>query len=144
MTVKLSFDERKWLLKCYWNVENVEVQRRWSVKFGTPPPSRLTITRIRDKFEDDGTVQDVLNSRCERNRSSISNNPDGMSLYSTLLGVYCGRRWRRTRWSSGYHTRLWIGSSRVRSRPGSIDFSERKNPDYDFLRKGSKAVGPVS
>ena len=25
-----------------------------------------------------------------------------------------------------------------------IFFSERKNPEYDFLRKGSKAVGPVS
>ena len=23
-------------------------------------------------------------------------------------------------------------------------FSERKNPGYDFLRKGSKVVGPVS
>ena len=23
-------------------------------------------------------------------------------------------------------------------------FSERKNPEYDFLREGSKAVGPVS
>ena len=23
-------------------------------------------------------------------------------------------------------------------------FSERKNPEYDFLRKGSKSVGPVS
>ena len=23
-------------------------------------------------------------------------------------------------------------------------FSERKNPEYDFLRKGTKAVGPVS
>ena len=30
--------------------------------------------------------------------------------------------------------------------PAGIDrfFSERKNPEYDFLRKGSKAVGPVS
>ena len=27
---------------------------------------------------------------------------------------------------------------------GSLDFSERKNPEYDFLWKGSKAVGPVS
>ena len=27
--------------------------------------------------------------------------------------------------------------------PGRI-FSERKNPKYDFLRKWSKAVGPVS
>ena len=51
MAVKLSFDERKWLLKCYWKVENVvEVQQRWRVEFGTPPP-RVTITRIRDRLE---------------------------------------------------------------------------------------------
>ena len=50
----------------------------------------------------------------------------------------------RPRWSSGYHTRFWIRGSRVRSRPGSMYFSERKNHEYDFLRKGSKAVGPVS
>ena len=30
--------------------------------------------------------------------------------------------------------------------PAGVDgfFSERKNPENDFLRKGSKAVGPVS
>ena len=31
--------------------------------------------------------------------------------------------------------------------PAGVDaffFSERKNCEYDFLRKGSKAVGPVS
>ena len=44
---------------------------------------------------------------------------------------------------SGYHTRLWIRGLRVRSRPGSMDFSERKYPEYDFLRKGSKVMGPV-
>ena len=27
---------------------------------------------------------------------------------------------------------------------GLWNFSERKNPEYDFLRKGSKAVGHVS
>ena len=27
---------------------------------------------------------------------------------------------------------------------GRLIISERKNPEYDFLRKGSKAVGPVS
>ena len=27
---------------------------------------------------------------------------------------------------------------------GQWIFSERKNPEYDFLRKGSKAVGPMS
>ena len=34
-------------------MENVEVQRRWWVEFGTTPspPPRVTITRIRDKFE---------------------------------------------------------------------------------------------
>ena len=60
MAVKLSFDERKWLLKCYWKMENVEVQLLWRVGFGTLPPIRAIMTRIRDKFEVDGTVQDVL------------------------------------------------------------------------------------
>ena len=54
-------------------MENVvEVQRRWRVQFGTPPP-RVTITRIRDKFKVDGTVQDVLKGRCGRKRSSTDN-----------------------------------------------------------------------
>ena len=55
-------------------MENVVgVQRRWRVEFGTPPPTRVTITRIRDKFEVDGTVQDVLKGRCRRKRSSTDN-----------------------------------------------------------------------
>ena len=71
MGAKLSFDERKWLLKCHWKVENVvEIQRRWRVEFGTQPPTRVTITRIQDKFEVDGKVQDVLKGRCGRKRSS--------------------------------------------------------------------------
>ena len=73
MAVKLSFDERKWILKCYWKVENVvEVQRRWRVEFGSPP-TKVRKTRIGDKFEADGTVQDVLKGRCERKRSSTDN-----------------------------------------------------------------------
>ena len=41
---------------------------------------------------------------------------------------------------------LAIGSEVCGFKPGQGDgfFSERKNPEYDFLRKGSKAVGPVS
>ncbi|KAJ4440381.1 hypothetical protein ANN_08522 [Periplaneta americana] len=67
MTVQLSLDERKWTLKCYWKVENVvEVQRRWRVEFGTQLPTRLPTSRIRDKFEVDRTVQDVLKGRCGR------------------------------------------------------------------------------
>ena len=40
--------------------------------------------------------------------------------------------------------RHWIRGSRVQTRPRSMDFSERKNPEYDFIRKGSKAMRPVS
>ena len=62
--MKLSFDERKWLLKCYWKVENVsEVQGRWKDEFGIPPPTRIKITRILEKFEVDGKVQVVLKGR---------------------------------------------------------------------------------
>ena len=129
----------RWM--CYWKVENnVEFQRRWRIEFGTPPPTRVTITRIRDKFEVDAAVQICWNvdekeievqlitrvlmqlcrflprlpkkslRQCSRENGiekssvnrilrvqkwySISNNPDGMSLCSTLLlAVYCGRRW---------------------------------------------------
>ena len=70
MVVKLPFDEHKWLLKCYWKVENVEVQRRWKVKFDTSPLTRVKLTRIRDNFEVDGTVEDMLKGRCGRKRSS--------------------------------------------------------------------------
>ena len=67
MAMKLSFDERRWLLKCYWKVENVvEVQARWRVEFGTPPPTRVTITRIRDKFEVYGMVKGVERSVSKR------------------------------------------------------------------------------
>ena len=74
MAVKLSFDERKWLLTCYWKVENVvEVQQRWTVEFRTLPPTRVTITRIRDKFEVDGIAKDMLKGRCGRKRISTDN-----------------------------------------------------------------------
>ena len=84
MTVKLSFDERWWLLNCCWNVENVfEVQRHWRVEFGTPPPPplptpRISMTRIRDKFEVDGAVQDVLKGRCGRRSSTDNENADAV------------------------------------------------------------------
>ena len=51
----------------------VEFQRRWRIKFGTPPPTRVTITRIRDKFEVDGRAQDILKGRCGRKRNSTEN-----------------------------------------------------------------------
>ena len=49
----------------------------------------------------------------------------------------------RPRWSRSYHTRHWIRGSGVQTRPGSMYFLERKNHEYDLLRKGSTAVGLV-
>ncbi|KAJ4435244.1 hypothetical protein ANN_23822 [Periplaneta americana] len=43
------------------------------VDFGTQPPAKLAITRIRDEFEVNGTVHDVLKGRCGRKRSSTDN-----------------------------------------------------------------------
>ena len=42
------------------------------------------------------------------------------------------------------YTPLYPRFSSIDSGRGRWIFSERKNPEYDFLRKGSKAVGPVS
>ena len=51
----------------------IQVQQRWRVEFGTPPPTRVTIKRIRDKFEVGGTVQDVLKGQYRRKRRSTDN-----------------------------------------------------------------------
>jgi hypothetical protein len=51
----------------------VEVQRRWRNKFGTPPSTQVTITRLRDKFETDGVVQNVNKGRSGRTLSSTNN-----------------------------------------------------------------------
>jgi hypothetical protein len=39
---------------------------------------------------------------------------------------------------------LWYPRSRVRTRPKPSDFSGEKNPQHAFLRRGSKAVCPMS
>lgn len=73
MEARLSFEQRKFILKCYWKCENaVEVQRQFRREFRRDPPTRLTITRIRDKFEADGTVQNVHEKRSGRPRTSTS------------------------------------------------------------------------
>jgi hypothetical protein len=55
--VNLTFEQCKWIIKCYWKMENVtKVQRHWRNKFGTPPPTRDMVTKICDKSEADGTV----------------------------------------------------------------------------------------
>jgi len=67
-----SFEERKAVLKWYFKFENSEVQRQWRNEFGTQPPTRLTIARIRNKFEIDGTVGDVHKERFGRPRTATT------------------------------------------------------------------------
>ena len=67
---RLSFEERKAVLKWYFKFENIsEVQRQWWNEFGTQPPTHLTIVRVRDKFEINGTVGDVHKERSGRPRT---------------------------------------------------------------------------
>ena len=57
---RLNFEERKFILKCYWKTENIsEVQRRFRTEFQRDAPMRLTITCLRDNFEEEGIVRDV-------------------------------------------------------------------------------------
>ena len=71
--VRLSFEARKQIIKWYWKFENVAaVRRQWRSEYGTEPPSRLTTTRLRDKFEIHGTVCDVHKGRSGRPRTATS------------------------------------------------------------------------
>jgi hypothetical protein len=47
-----------------------DTQRRWRNESGTPPPTRVTVTKIRDKFGVDGTGRNVDKGRSGRPRSS--------------------------------------------------------------------------
>jgi len=70
---RLSFEERKAVLKWYFKFENIsKVQRQWRNEFGTQPPTRLTIARIWDKFEIDGTVGDRHKERSGRPRTATT------------------------------------------------------------------------
>ena len=51
----------KWHIK----FENVaEIQRQWKREFQTQPPTRLTITRLCDKFDTHGKVYNVTTKVC--------------------------------------------------------------------------------
>ncbi|KAJ4428405.1 hypothetical protein ANN_24442 [Periplaneta americana] len=71
--VRLNFEERKFILKCYWKTENIsEVERRFRMEFQRDSPMLLTIARLRDKFEDEGTVQNIHKNNSGRPRTSTS------------------------------------------------------------------------
>ena len=82
---RLSFEERKAVLKWYFKFENIsEVQRQWRNEFGTQPPTRLTVARIRDKFEIDVTAGDVHKERSERPQTATTLATSAAVLQFTL------------------------------------------------------------
>ena len=67
----LTLEQRKWILKSYWKHENAgDVRRHWMQTFHTDPPTRVSIYRIRDKFDTDGTVANKKKSG--RNKTSTT------------------------------------------------------------------------
>ena len=63
MPRKLTLEERKFILKRYWKTENAQdVIRDWNHYFNTDPPTRLAIYKLRDKFDDTGSVADAPRS----------------------------------------------------------------------------------
>jgi hypothetical protein len=49
-----------------------EIQRQWRCEFATESPTRLTVSRIHDKFEADRTVQDMYTQQFARLHPSLS------------------------------------------------------------------------
>ena len=63
MARHLTLEERKFIVKRYWKNENVaDVIRNWQETYQSPPPTRLTVYQIRDKFNDTGSVLDAPKS----------------------------------------------------------------------------------
>ena len=72
---RLNFEERKFILKWMIKLEKAKkVQQRWQSIFKTTPPTRLTITRIANKFEKHGTIMDIHKGRSGRPRTATSAN----------------------------------------------------------------------
>ena len=63
MAGNLTNDQRKRVIKQYWKKENAEkVQQKWAEEFDTPPPTRLTIYRLCNKFDQTGSICNVPKS----------------------------------------------------------------------------------
>jgi len=82
MAGNLSIEQRPWILKQYWKTENAErVRTAWVEEFNTPPPTRLTIYRMRDKFDATGSVANAPKSGSSRTSMTEENE---MILYYIL------------------------------------------------------------
>ena len=77
---RLTFEERKSILKWYIKFENVAEVRQWKCEFQTQPPTRLTITRLCDKFDTRGTICDVYRGRSGRPHTATSPASSAMVL----------------------------------------------------------------
>ena len=71
MANNLNEEHRKWILKKYWKYENAEMVRTlWQEAFHTPPPSRHTIYRLRNKFNKTGLMNNA--PKCGRPKTSTT------------------------------------------------------------------------
>ena len=63
MAGNLTDKQLKWVLKQCWKIENSKrVRVQWIETFATPPRTRLTIYRLRDKFERTGSIHNASRS----------------------------------------------------------------------------------
>jgi len=88
MAGNLSIEQRKWILKQYWKTENAErVRTAWVEAFNTPPPTRLKIYRIRDKFDATGSLANAQKSG--RPRTSVTEENEMRFAMTFVDSYYC-------------------------------------------------------
>ena len=69
----LTFAQKKFVLKTFCKCENkAEVQRRFTSEFYRDAPTRVTISRILDNFENHGTIQWMRKGHSRQKRTSES------------------------------------------------------------------------
>ena len=62
MQARLNFEQRKCAIKLWWKHENAPaVIRNWPEDMGTAP-TRLSLYRLRDKFDETGSIMDAPRS----------------------------------------------------------------------------------
>ena len=125
------------------DLQKANLKCRWSLEHLSPASAGLSVLEL-SPVGSSGSVHG--RGCCKKRHRNIESLKRFLRKVTAFFQLMCcviqlmsgHKDLRRPRWSSGYHTRLWIRGSRVTSRPGC------KNPECDFLRKESKAVGPVS
>ena len=74
MAGNLTFEERKWILREYWKCENIsEVQRSWEATHHTTPLTRKTIRKLKEKFDESGTVKNAPKSGRPKDVNTVDN-----------------------------------------------------------------------